>query len=96
MELHTYRHGPEAAGKPRNIVVLMHGLGSNGEDLISLAPIWAKHMPNTLFVSPDAPFACDMAPMGYQWFSLQEWTESAMLKGVEAVRPLVDNFLDSC
>jgi phospholipase/carboxylesterase len=35
-----------------------------------------------------------MAPMGHQWFSLQEWTEDAMTRGVEAVRPLVDNFLD--
>lgn len=76
-------------------MVLLHGLGSNGQDLISLAPIWAKHMPNTLFVSPDATFPCDMAPMGYQWFSLQEWTEAAMSKGAEAARPLVDNFLDN-
>ena len=98
MELHTYRHGPSAAGKPQNIVVLLHGLGSNGQDLISLAPIWAKQMPNTLFVSPDAPFPCDMAPEGYgayQWFSLQEWTEAAMLKGAETAQPLVDNFLDN-
>jgi phospholipase/carboxylesterase len=33
--------------------------------------------------------------MGYQWFSIQEWTEAAMLKGVEVVQPLVDNFLDN-
>lgn len=97
-DLHSYRFGPMAATKPHNVVVLLHGLGSNGQDLISLAPLWAKHMPNTLFVSPDAPFPCDMAPGMYnahQWFSLQEWTESAMLKGAEAARPHVDNFLDN-
>lgn len=55
----------------------------------------AQALPNALFVSPDAPYNCDMAPMGYQWFSLQEWTEDAMLKGVEKVRPLVDNYLDN-
>lgn len=93
-ELHTYRFGPLAATKPRQLVVLLHGLGSDGQDLISLAPLLAQGLPNALFVSPDAPYPCDMAPMGHQWFSLQEWTEEAMLKGVEAVRPLVDNFLD--
>lgn len=93
-DLHTYRFGPLAATKPRQLVVLLHGLGSDGQDLIGLAPMLAQGLPNALFVSPDAPFPCDMAPMGHQWFSLQEWTEEAMLRGVEAVRPVVDNFLD--
>jgi phospholipase/carboxylesterase len=51
-------------------------------------------LPNALFVSPDAPFPCDMAPMGHQWFSLQEWTEAAMLEGAKTAFPLVDNYLD--
>lgn len=93
-ELHSHRFGPLAAGKPHQLVVLLHGLGSNGQDLISLAPLWARELPNALFVSPDAPFPCDMAPMGHQWFSLQEWTEDAMLKGAEKAFPIVDNYLD--
>lgn len=97
-DLNAYRYGPLAAGKPHNLVVLLHGLGSNGQDLISLAPVWAAEMPNTLFVSPDAPFVCDMAPPGFdgsfQWFSLREWTQEAMLKGAENAFPIVDNFLD--
>jgi phospholipase/carboxylesterase len=93
-ELHSYRFGPLAAGKPHQLIVLLHGLGSNGQDLISLAPFWARELPNALFVSPDAPFPCDMAPMGHQWFSLQEWTEDAMLKGAEKAFPIVDNYLD--
>ena len=67
-----YEHMPEEGGKPSSLVILLHGLGSNGRDLISLAPFWAKDLPETVFISPDAPFVCDMAPMGYQWFSLQE------------------------
>lgn len=96
--LNAYRFEPLAAMRPHNIVVLLHGLGSNGQDLISLAPIWARSLPNTLFVSPDAPFPCDMAPgmpNSFQWFSLAEWTEPAMLKGAEAARTIVDNFLDN-
>lgn len=94
-DLHTYRYGPLAATKPRQLIVLLHGLGSNGEDLISLAPIFAQGLPNALFVSPDAPFPCDMAPYGHQWFSLQEWTEAAMLEGAEKAFPIVDKYLDN-
>lgn len=90
----TYRFGPLAPTKPKQLVVLLHGLGSDGQDLIGLAPMLAQGLPNALFVSPDAPFPCDMAPMGHQWFSLQEWTEEAMLKGAQTVQPLVDNYLD--
>ena len=93
-ELNAYRFGPLAAGRPRQIVVFLHGLGSDGQDLISLAPHFAAELPNALFVSPDAPFPCDMAPYGHQWFSLREWTQEAMQKGVEQVAPIVDNFLD--
>ncbi len=93
-DLHAYRFGPLAATRPHQLVVLLHGLGSDGQDLIGLAPHFAQALPNAFFVSPDAPFRCDMAPMGYQWFSLREWTQDAMLKGVEQVRPAVDNFLD--
>jgi phospholipase/carboxylesterase len=94
IDLNSHRFGPLAATRPRQLVVLLHGLGSNGQDLISLAPLWAQGLPNALFVSPDAPFPCDMAPMGHQWFSLQEWTEEAMLKGAEKAFPIVDNYLD--
>ncbi|NIA71142.1 phospholipase [Pelagibius litoralis] len=88
------RHGPEAGGKVSRLVVFLHGLGADGNDLISLAPILAPLLPETAFVSPDAPFPCDMAPMGRQWFSLQGYAPEAMLAGVQAVAPALNDFLD--
>ena len=52
-------------------------------------------LPNAAFISPNAPFPCDMAPMGYQWFSLQEWTEDAIREGLKRVQPMVDDFIDA-
>ena len=49
-------------------------LGADGNDLIGLAPYWAPLLPDAEFVSPNAPFPCDMAPYGYQWFSVQDRT----------------------
>lgn len=74
-------------------------MGSNGQDLISLAPLWAKELPNAIFISPDAPFPCDMVPPGYpnsyQWFSLQNRDPKAMLQGAQHCAPILDEFIDS-
>lgn len=85
---------PKAGGDPRQIVVLLHGLGADGNDLIALAPSLAPVLPHALFVAPHAPFPCDMAPFGRQWFSLQDWSEVGILAGVRGAAPILDGFLD--
>lgn len=94
----VYERGPVSGGSPKQIVLLLHGLGSNGQDLISLAPYLAKNLPDAIFLSPDAPFACDMVPAGYpnsyQWFSLQSRDPKDMLEGVQNAQPILDDFID--
>lgn len=85
---------PASGADPDALVVLLHGLGADGNDLIGLAPEWAALLPNAAFVSPHAPFPCDMAPFGRQWFSLQERTASAILAGIQIAQPILDAFLD--
>lgn len=92
--LKTYTYGPASGNPPQQIVVLLHGLGADGRDLLGLAPEFAQALPDAVFVSPDAPFPCDMAPMGYQWFSLQEWTPEAILRGVQHAAPIVHGLID--
>ena len=86
--------GPAAGGPPRQLVVLLHGVGADGHDLIELAPLLARDLPHARFVAPDGPQPCDMAPYGRQWFSLQEHRPAAMLVGLTRTVPLVDAFLD--
>ncbi len=92
-----YEHLPN--DKPQNAVIMLHGVGSNGQDLISLAPYLAQALPNTAFISPDAPFPCDMVPPGYpnayQWFSLQNREPHVMLQGVKSAFPLVEEFIEA-
>lgn len=86
--------------KPKQIIVLLHGVGSNGQDLMGLVPILAPVFPEAVFISPDAPFAYDMAPPGFngfQWFSLQNRDPHVMLEGIELAFPLLENFIqDKC
>lgn len=86
--------GPAAGGQPSALVVLLHGLGADASDLIALAPELARTLPRALFVSPDGPYPCDMAPFGRQWFSLQDRAPEAILAGVAAAQPILDSFLD--
>lgn len=67
--LQAQRREP-VSGETRSCVVFLHGYGANGADLIGLADPLADHMPDTLFISPDAPEECAGAPMGRQWFPI--------------------------
>ncbi|CAE7498691.1 unnamed protein product [Symbiodinium microadriaticum] len=89
------RHGPAEGVPVSRLVVFLHGLGADGNDLISLAPLLSPLLPGTAFVSPHAPFPCDMAPMGRQWFSLQDFSPAAMHAGAVAAAPILNAFLDA-
>lgn len=85
-----------AAGQPRSLVVLLHGYGADGNDLLDIGRIWAPVLPRTAFVSPHAPDPCAEAPTGRQWFPLPAAADPAMLgAGVRAAAPVLDAFLDA-
>ena len=67
--LQAQRREPQS-GETQSCVIFLHGYGANGADLIGLADPLADHLPDTLFIAPDAPEACAGAPMGYQWFPI--------------------------
>ena len=81
-------------GKPGRLVVLLHGYGSDGNDMISLAEFWQKDMANALFVAPNAPEKCAINPMGYQWFALATDREMSRLNGSEKARAVLNEFLE--
>src|ERR1700739_3035938 len=85
---------PPSGGRPSRLVILLHGLGADGNDLIGLAPYWARLLPTAEFLSPNAPFPCDMAAYGYQWFSSQERSPEAVMGGVRPAAPILDAFID--
>lgn len=59
-----------ASGQADSMVIFLHGYGADGRDLLGLADPLAPHLPNTLFLAPNAPERCGMNPMGYQWFPI--------------------------
>ncbi len=81
-------------GEAKRVVVLLHGYGSDGNDLIGLARVWQPVMPDALFVAPNGPSACDLNPAGYQWFPLDLNRDISRLTGSETARPIIKGFLD--
>ena len=89
------RVAPSAGGAPRSLVILLHGYGSNGEDLISLAPYWQGALPHTAFVSPNAPERGPGAPGGYQWWGITGLDPNARAAGAARAAPVLDAFNDA-
>src|SRR5215472_16709374 len=86
---------PPARGKATHLVVLVHGYGADGNDLIGLAPHWQRMLPTVAFVAPNAPEPCAGAPMGYQWFPISRLDPHEMRRGVESAAESLNAFLDS-
>lgn len=89
------RLSPRSGAPARQLVALLHGVGADGADLIGLAPALSEVLPHAAFVAPDAPFPCDMAAFGRQWFSLQDRSPARLAAGVRAVAPAVRAFLEA-
>jgi phospholipase/carboxylesterase len=81
------------SGPATHLVVLCHGYGSDGNDLIGLAPHWQKALAHTAFVSPNAPERVPGA--GYQWFPLSRLDPQETLRGAEGAAPKLNAFLDA-
>ncbi len=85
------------SGETGSVVVLLHGYGADGADLLGLADPLGPHMPDTLFVAPDAPERCKNNPFGFQWFPIP-WLDGSSQDAAEASQAvsagLLDRFLD--
>ena len=86
---------PASGGAPRSMVILLHGYGSNGDDLIGLVPYWRSALPDTVFLSPNAPEPCPGAPGGRQWWALTNFSPDARAAGVRQAAPILNGFIDS-
>lgn len=86
-----------ASGRPaRQLVVILHGYGADGADLIDLGRAWQGQLPDAAFIAPDAPEHLPFEALGgRQWFALGERSQNEYRIGAEAAQPVLDRFLDA-
>jgi phospholipase/carboxylesterase len=90
--------GPRLAprsGHARQLVVILHGYGADGNDLIEIAKVWQPLLPNAAFVAPHAPEPCEQAPMMRQWFPLTFRDPNERWVGVNRARPVLERFIEA-
>lgn len=89
------RVAPRSDAGAKSLVILLHGYGADGNDLIGLAEEWAPFLPDTAFVSPHAPEPCAGAPMGRQWFPLTMRDPHEYARGCAAAAPALEGFIEA-
>jgi phospholipase/carboxylesterase len=93
----TSLDGPRLAprrGRATALVLLLHGYGANGDDLIALAQAWQNRLPAAAFVAPNAPDAIPGMYGALQWFALTLRDPNEYWRGVVAAEPGLNRFLD--
>lgn len=85
---------PVSGAAPKSLVVLLHGYGSNAEDLMGLVPYWRDGLPDTGFLAPNAPEPCPGVPFGRQWWGFADRSPEARGQGIRQAAAILNGFLD--
>lgn len=86
---------PAKSRMPEQLVVFLHGYGTNGNDLIAIGKQWQALLPGAAFAAPNAPEPCGQIPGGRQWFRLTMRDPGERWAGVNKAAPFLDTFLDA-
>lgn len=85
---------PPRSGRPSTqAVILLHGYGADGSDLISLGQHWGHLLPDALFLAPNAPTPCAGSPFGFEWFPLNTDRIAGRIEGAMQAAPIIREFL---
>ena len=89
------------SGVDSSLVIFLHGYGANGNDLLGLAAQLSEHLPDTVFLAPDAPETCSVNPGGFQWFpipwidgSTEEESERGLLRATEDLQMFITQSME--
>ena len=80
--------------KPKQIIILCHGYGGDGQDISALAVNWRRFLPDAVFLCPNAPEICALNPFGYQWFDMTVENDERILEKSLVTEKKLNTFLD--
>ena len=85
---------PENGFEVKNAIILLHGYGGDGKDISMISMNWKRHMPNTVFICPNAHESCTINPSGYQWFDLTKEDPDYILEQSIIAENKIKQFID--
>ena len=85
---------PLSEHEPKQMIILCHGYGGDGQDISVLANSWRRFLPEAVFLCPNAPEVCKVNPLGYQWFDMAVENDETILKKSLLAEKKLNTFLD--
>lgn len=85
---------PEEDRQVKSAIVLLHGYGGDGKDISSLSMNWRRHLPNTIFICPNAHEKCQINPTGFQWFDLTKDDQKYILEQAYKAEKKLTKFIE--
>ncbi|MCP8890799.1 alpha/beta hydrolase [Sphingomonas faeni] len=93
MSLDGPRLAPLSGSAPSALVILVHGYGSNGDDLISLARMIQPALPDVAFVAPNATSRIPRMAAAHQWWPIETFSMAERAAGAASAAPGLDAFI---
>ncbi|MEM6400079.1 MAG: alpha/beta hydrolase [Cyanobacteria bacterium P01_D01_bin.116] len=81
---------PKTGETKKGLIIILHGWGSNAEDVASIVPF--LQLPEYHFVFPNAPFSHPHSPVGRAWYDL---SRDNMYEGLTESRKLLIDCFES-
>ncbi len=91
---------PQSGEKPKRAVIILHGVGADGENMMGIVPHLADAVEDCYFICPNGSEQYEDGSMsvngsyGYQWFSLWDRSYPQLKAGVEVASDNLKNFID--
>ena len=85
---------PENNAKITSAIILLHGYGGDGKDISLLSMNWKRHLPNTIFICPNAHEPCSINPTGFQWFDLTKDDPNYILEQSLKAEKILNKFIN--
>lgn len=86
---------PEDGRPPREIILFLHGLASNGDFLHALGPRLQACFPRALIAAPNAPMGFPGVDHAYQWWRFDGLGPRSLAAGVKDAAPALQRYIDA-
>ena len=82
-----------AEGTPQQLILLLHGWGSDGRAMAPLAQALRSAFPQAAVLAPDAPHAFERGGLARQWYGVDDLTPEVWPRRVAAALPALRDWV---
>ena len=87
-------HAPLSCGKAVYLVILLHGKGVDGNNVIDIGIEWGAILNKAKFIAPNGPFPDEDTSAGRQWFGIKNADTQQLVSNMNEASEIVNAYLD--